>query len=150
MSADRDAARKAGNVHPRAVAALIFAQGLHELGTVMDKDKCQEFVRLAFGAPNIGHGTADAEWLSIPAAARHGWLNPPLGVPLHWSGGALGDGHTAIADGQGGCWSSDILHAGMIDNVTIGHITSTWPHLTWEGWTETECGLSIYTPGPPA
>lgn len=141
----KDRLRLRGNKNPHGAKGVAQMAKWHANGTTFPTGHCQQIVRTAYGAPFIGHGTAQVEWLSCPEDQRHTWYNPPAGVPVHWSGGSSGDGHVAIADGRGNVWSSDIRHAGKIDLVTLGEVHANWGNENYEGWKEIESGLLVWS-----
>jgi hypothetical protein len=113
-------------------------------------DTCQLWTRTIFGAPSAGdrdHDTdADAVdgWLSEPAWAKHpGDRNPPLGVPVSFSGGSSGHGHRAVVVGPNGqVGGTDTPERGRVGIVDIDWIERNWG-LHYLGWSETITGLPI-------
>lgn len=143
---DRDYLRLHGNINPRGPIALAFALAQSLLATRDWYDDCQLFVRTALGCPG-GAATAYQAWLAVPDGARHGFYNPPAGVPAFWRGGSNGDGHTALTVGDGTVWSTDIKRHGKIDKVAITEIHDKWG-LEYLGWTESDNGVVVYTAPP--
>lgn len=92
---------------------------------------CDNFVANMYGYQNSGYSTALAHWNSTPAQYKHpGSTSPPAGALVFWGGG---DGHVAIADGNGSIYSTDIGGQGTVTKVPLGQISSQWgkPYLGW-------------------
>lgn len=120
---------------------------------------CQLVTRGYYLAPSAGdqNGDGDADavdgWVSEPVAARHpGDRNPPVGVPVAWSGGSRGFGHRAITvpfQGGVGIHSTDVPKAGATSTVPLSWFEKNWPSLHYLGWSETITGEFIpFTAGP--
>ncbi len=64
----------------------------------------------------------------------------PLGAIYWWLGGSRGDGHIALADGKGGCYSTDFTDAAWVDDGYVHHLSDVnnivkhAPILTFKGW----------------
>lgn len=92
---------------------------------------CGQFCAAMYGFDSSGYNTALIQWNSIPAKDKHpGDVNAPAGMLLFWG---VGQGHVAISDGAGGCWSIDISGPGTVTRVPASRITSSWgkPYLGW-------------------
>lgn len=104
---------------------------------------CQSFVREAFGVPPTNYSTAYDAWNRSPHKhPETSGANIPAGVPVFWSGGTTGAGHTVISIGGGQCISTDILRRGKADIASIDGITSSWGE-NFLGWTEDEAGAYV-------
>lgn len=126
---------------PNAVAWAKAGHGDGQLG------HCLLNVVDAFDAP---HGVADAYHSWIAAGGSNGPNthtnagDPPVNVPIYWSGGSHGYGHIAISDGKGYCWSTDLPTHGKFTRVKISTIRAKWG-LTYLGWSETMNGKRVHT-----
>lgn len=120
---------------------------------------CQLWTRTQFGANSAGDVDRDGDndavdgWKSEPAWERHpGDRNPPLGVPVAFSGGSSGFGHRAISLG-GIIRSTDMSNGhytkGVVGNATIAEIERSMG-VTYLGWSETISGVKIPSEPPPA
>lgn len=106
---------------------------------------CLVFSRMAFG---VGPKYPDASQGWYNATYKHpGTATPPAAVPVWWTGGSQGHGHVAVSDGNGYCYSSDILRYGKIDRVPIALINQKWG-LPYKGWTEDINGVRVYSLPP--
>jgi hypothetical protein len=108
---------------------------------------CLKNVADAFDAP---HGVPDAYASWVKAGGAKGpnthtstTENPPPNVPIYWSGGHHGDGHVAISDGAGWCWSTEQPTAGKFRRCRVSDIHREWG-LTYLGWSETINGKRIH------
>lgn len=150
---DVDYLRLLGNINAYAIAGVANArlQLAHiklPSGISSWHNECELFVRTMFGAPG-GAPTAIAAFNAVPEAKQHSFYNPPFGVPVFWSGGTDGDGHVALALGDGTIISTDIGGSGTVSVVPISKIVSSWG-LVLKGWTEEINGFTVYTPGKAA
>ena len=122
-------------------AAVSWALQRHSWPTGM----CQAFVHTVF---DIGAGapSAIAAWNASSHKHRvsHG-AQVPRAVPVFWSGGRFG--HTAFSLGNGLCRSTDWPHSGNVSTVAIDTVSRVWGK-TLLGWSETENGVRVWTPGP--
>lgn len=121
---------------------------------------CQKVTRDWYRAPSAGDqdgdGDADAVdgWVSEPTSARHpGDRNPPLGVPLAFSGGSRGFGHRCISRAPSGqARSTDMFNghyeAGTTGNASIAQIENSMG-VHYLGWSETINGWTIPTDDKP-
>lgn len=94
-------------------------------------DMCGQFCAAMYGFGSSGYNTALVQWNSIPARDKHpGDVYAPAGMLLFWG---VGQGHVAISDGDGGCWSIDISGPGTVSRVPASLIASRWgkPYLGW-------------------
>lgn len=132
-----------GNSNSKVKPALEFAQKQCTEGLGGWNDECQKFVREALGCPG-GVATALLDWEGCPESKRHSWYFPPVGVPVFWGGGTMGDGHVALSNGNGKVWSTDILRKGEVDLVEVQFIKNRW-NLPYLGWTEECNGVTVYT-----
>lgn len=115
---------------------------------------CQKATRGWYNAPSAGDQDGDGDsdavdgWVSEPTSARHsGDRNPPLGVPLAFSGGSKGFGHRCISRAPSGqARSTDMLNgrykAGIIGNASIDQIENSMG-VHYLGWSETIDGYRI-------
>jgi hypothetical protein len=98
---------------------------------------CLVFARKAWDLP-AQDGSAQKEWNTIPASARHSDKRPPIGAPCFWKGPSP-EGHVAIVieyrDGVPFIASNDIVVPDRIDLVPLSRITKDWSHASWLGWT---------------
>jgi hypothetical protein len=95
------------------------------------QDMCGQFCAAMYGFGSSGYNTALVQWNSIPGKDKHpGDVNAPAGMLLFWG---IGQGHVAISDGVGGCWSIDISGPGTVTRVPASMITTKWgkPYLGW-------------------
>jgi hypothetical protein len=76
-------------------------------GDTAYENLCEKSVENAWGADGVW-STASAHWQGAIAAgkAHVGDANPPAGAFIYWR--TNGDGHVAIADGQGGFFSTNV------------------------------------------
>lgn len=94
-------------------------------------DMCDNFCANMYGYTFSGYTTALVHWNSMPARSKHpGDRNAPAGMLLFWG---IGQGHVAIADGLGGCFSIDIAGPGTVSRVPMSRIETQWgkPYLGW-------------------
>jgi hypothetical protein len=74
------------------------------------------------------------------AVKHHGSGVAPLGAPLWWVGGKSGAGHICLADGAGGCYSTDFTDDGYVGDGKVHHlsnannITVHDTFLAYQGW----------------
>lgn len=116
--------------------------------------RCQEVTRGWFNAPSVGDqdgdGDADAVdgWASEPTSARYpGDRNPPVGVPVAFSGGSRGFGHRAIVRGPGGALRSTDMNngryaSGVTGNASIAEVERSMG-VHYLGWSKTIDGYPI-------
>lgn len=104
---------------------------------------CLKFVRIMLGVA-ASHPSAIKAWDG--AKFKHTTGTPPKGVPIFWRIGEFG--HVALSDGNGYCYSTDILRRGKVDRVPIARIASRWG-AKYLGWTEDLNGVRVYTPPKP-
>lgn len=93
--------------------------------------------------------SADAAQAWRNARFKHPETNPadiPRGVPVFWLGGSEGHGHVAIATGQGGMWSTDILRPGWFDRTGLRLVGRKWG-LRLVGWSEDLDGVRVWQDG---
>lgn len=116
---------------------------------------CYRWTREIFGLPAVGDvdGDGDADAVDGWKAARHrhpGDRNPPVGVPVFWSGGSNGNGHAAVTV-PGGVRSIDVGPGGFgtVGTVDLGWFERQW-NLTYLGWSEDLGGVRIPYDPPPA
>jgi hypothetical protein len=131
-----------------------MAQKANVVGT------CQKVTHEWFNAPSAGDADQDGDydavdgWVSEPSVARHpGDRKPPKGVPLRFSGGSKGYGHSCISrDDSGGARSTDMgpsgYSAGHVGNTTISDIERHMG-VHYLGWSETIDGQPIPDGRPP-
>lgn len=115
---------------------------------------CQKVTRGWFNAPSAGDQDGDGDfdavdgWVSEPVRARHeGDRNPPIGVPLSFSGGSKGYGHRCISNGPSGqARSTDMSNgrysAGNVGNTSIPQIENSMG-VHYLGWSDTIDGWAI-------
>jgi hypothetical protein len=97
---------------------------------------CGQFCAVMYGYGASGYVDALTQWQRTPSALRHpGATDEPPGALLFWGGGSAGHGHVAIADGNGSCWSIDILGAGTVGLAPVRSISQLWG-LPYLGWSE--------------
>lgn len=122
--------------------------------TSNDPGTCQLVTRNWFDAPSAGDrdrdGDADAVdgWVSEPTSARHpGDRNPPLGVPLAFSGGRRGFGHRMISGGPYHKGRSTDMRDGVYVSGATGYASiediERQMGLNYLGWSETITGIPI-------
>lgn len=74
---------------------------------------------------------------------------PLSGALLWWTGGRKGAGHVAIADGEGGCYSTDFNDSGYVGDGNIHHLTDARnidrhdPLLSYKGWSRDLNGFEV-------
>jgi hypothetical protein len=94
-------------------------------------DMCGQFCAAMYGYGSSGYRTALVQWQSVPAGLKFpGDPEAPPGALLFWG---VGQGHVAIADGTGSCFSIDISGRGTVTRVPMDRIASVWgkPYLGW-------------------
>jgi hypothetical protein len=94
-------------------------------------DLCGQFCAAMYGYGSSGYSTALVQWQSVPAGLKFpGDQEAPPGALLFWG---VGQGHVAIADGTGSCFSIDISGRGTVTRVPMDRIASVWgkPYLGW-------------------
>lgn len=143
LPSSRNYLQAKGNHSSLAKTALANAKALSAAGTSVGSGLCLANVRKAYGI-GAEYPSAITAFDAVPSEYTHTWYNPPAGVPVFWSGGSAGDGHIAIADGNGNVWSTDIKREGKWDLVPIAEIHSNWG-LKYEGWTEILNGVRVYS-----
>jgi len=92
---------------------------------------CGQFCAAMYGYGASGYRSALVQWTATPDALRRpGDANAPAGALLYWDGG---NGHVAVADGFGSCWSIDISGPGTVTLVPASMISARWskPYLGW-------------------
>lgn len=119
-----------------------------------DPGTCQKTTRGWFNAPSAGDqdkdGDADAVdgWVSEPTSARRpGDRNPPVGVPVAFSGGSKGFGHRALTRGPNGLLRSTDMRdgryaSGLTGNASIEQVERSMG-VQYLGWSETIDGYPI-------
>lgn len=93
--------------------------------------------------------SADAAQAWANARIRHPENDPssiPRGVPVFWLGGSEGHGHVAIATGESGMWSTDIIRSGYFDRTGINRVARQWG-LRLVGWSEDLDGVRVWKNG---
>lgn len=96
--------------------------------------KCLVFSRSAYNV--------DAKYASAANAwehthYRHTSFPAPAGALYWWTGGSHSDGHVAVSDGNGYCWTTDFPHNdGKVSREHVSAINVTWTNLRYKGWTE--------------
>lgn len=141
-TSDRNYYVKLTNVEPRALTAVQAAKRAMGTTDPARYDRCLWWVRMLYKIPAAAP-TAVAAWDAVAVEHRHGWYNPPAGVPVFWTGGSQGAGHVALSDGQGGVWSTDIGGRGTVTRVPISRIHAVWG-LSYAGWASTLNGMTVY------
>lgn len=109
---------------------------------------CQMFSRVASGCPG-GFGSAFAQWVGMPDAARHAGGRPqdaPVGSRVFTKGDNPA-GHVMIvarpfSDGTHACISTDALRLGWPDRIATTDLIELWDH-QYLGWGENLNGLWI-------
>lgn len=153
VAAVKDLLRLKGNTNAHAAEALKFEKGQNASGAASWKDECAKLVRTGYGISASAWGktktTAAGAWGAVPKADRHGWYNPPVGVPVFWTGGSTGAGHVALADGQGNVWTNDFGPNGYVGDgrVRLVPISSIVKHdsaLKYVGWSNSYLGARVY------
>ncbi len=94
---------------------------------------CKQQTRLAYAVPSDGSGSATEAWRRTDHRLSVAGDQAPRGALLWWTGGGLGYGHVAIADGKGGVWSVDVKRDGYWDHVPFAQIATWAPSLNWAG-----------------
>ena len=126
-----------------ASQAAAWAEGQN--GETGWRKQCLVFVRSAWDLP-AQDASAQLEWNSIPASARHSTRRPPIGAPCFWKG-PLPEGHAAIVveyrDDVPYIASNDILVRGRVDIVPLSKIEQSWTSAQWLGWTTVLQGRSL-------
>ena len=92
---------------------------------------CGQFCAAMYGYGSSGYLSALVQWNEIPAAERHpGDTHAPPGSLLFWG---VGNGHVAVSDGFGNCFSIDISGPGTVSLVPASMISQRWgkPYLGW-------------------
>jgi hypothetical protein len=97
--------------------------------------RCLGVTRRAFQCPPMANavpagGTAYLAYQRCPKADRHPFSGDysklPAGRVFVWKGGSKGAGHIVTTDGDGWCWSNDVLRPGKIDRVRMARIERDW------------------------
>lgn len=119
--------------------------------TTNEPGMCQKWTRQIFGAPSVGDvdrdGDADAVdgWKS-ETQVHPGDRNPPIGVPVAFSGGRHGNGHRAISLGGGRLRSTDMdgsrFSKGHVGTTTIADCERVMG-VKYLGWSPTISGILI-------
>lgn len=109
-----------------------------------DEGRCLVFVRTMFGVA-ARDPSASAAWqlAKFKHPVRSG-AQTPRGAPVYWTGGSEGNGHIAIATGNGNCWSSDAGGSGIVAKVNIDDLTERWSALQFQGWAEDVNGVRVF------
>jgi len=109
-----------------------------------EEGKCLVFVRTMFGVA-ARDPSAAAAWqrAQFKHPVRSG-AQTPRGAPVYWTGGSEGNGHIAIATGNGNCWSSDAGGSGIVAKVNIDELTERWSALEFQGWAEDVNGVHVF------
>lgn len=150
VKATKDTLRLKGNTNAHAKGAIPWMSHEHAIGSTAWKNLCKKDCRLAYGITVSHTGSAYACWTYEGTKHQHTWYNPPFGVPAFWKGGAAGNGHVAIADGNGNIWTNDFgpngyIGDGRIRLIPIDAISKHDKNLTYLGWTDTFDGVSVYS-----
>jgi hypothetical protein len=95
---------------------------------------CLKSSRMAWNLPVLAPD-ANAWWRSVAHKHRHETLpkDVPAGAMCYAPIGKWG--HAFIADGHGGCYSTDFYRRGRIDHVKDGALTA-WTHRKTVLWTD--------------
>lgn len=150
----RDYYRLRGNKSALAAAGLKYEKGQNHSGSRAWKNLCASLVRQAYGISASAWGstqrTAAGAWARVARNDRHGWFNPPVGVPCYWTGGSSGAGHVAFSDGLGNVWTNDFgpngyVGDGQVRLVPLSSITAHDAALKYVGWGQTYLGVRVYT-----
>jgi hypothetical protein len=112
-----------------ALASFVYSPGM-----------CLQWTRLQFG---VGPSAPDATAGWAAATKRHpGDRNPPVGVPVWWTGGSSGHGHVAVSLGGGKIRGTDSPVRGQIGTVPLDYPSGVWG-LKYAGWSEDINGVTI-------
>lgn len=128
-----------GGANATGQAAIRWATNL--LGASGWSGLCQKFVRMALGAPG-GYPTAISAWNGARLKHAGDW-NPPAGVPVYFSPGSNGLGHSALHIGGGRVISTDWPYTDTIGYGTISGIAQKW-NRQYLGWTGDINGKVVY------
>lgn len=116
-----------------ALASTIYSPGM-----------CLQWTRLQFG---VGPSAPDATAGWAAATKRSpGDRNPPVGVPVWWTGGSAGHGHVAVSLGGGKIRTTDVP-SGHVGTVDLGYPERVW-RLKYAGWSEDINGVTIPLDAP--
>lgn len=102
-------------------------------GPVFRPNMCKQETREAYSVDSDGSKSATVAWYRTDHRLKVTGDHAPRGALLWWTGGSDGNGHVAIADGQGNAWSVDINRAGYWDRVPFRRISEKWYRLTFAG-----------------
>lgn len=129
------------NKNPLAAEAIAFAKA----HTTWAEGMCEQFVREAL-QQEAKYLTAAAQWLAAPAAHRHTYWVPPVGVPVHFSTHNP-SGHVALSAGGGYVYSTDMSAAGYepghVALVSLAQVEKSM-NGSYLGWLDTCEGVSVY------
>lgn len=109
-----------------------------------EEGKCLVFVREMFGVAARDPSAAAAWRLTKFKHPVRSGAQTPRGAPVYWIGGSEGNGHIAIATGNGNCWSSDAGGSGIVAKVNIDELTERWSALRFQGWAEDVNGVRVF------
>lgn len=123
--------------------------------TTNEPGMCQKWTRLIFGAPSVGDVDRDGD-----ADAVDGWKsenlkhpgdrNPPIGVPVAFSGGSHGNGHRAVVIGRNGVLRSTDMNGKVFSKGHVGTTTiadcERVMGVKYLGWSEDISGIPIPKP----
>jgi hypothetical protein len=116
------------------------------------KREVRECLSLNVGHVIVSRSRSAAEaWEN--ARRKHRTDDPgaiPRGAVPFWLGGSEGNGHTSLAVGMGGHWTTDVVRPGFFDRTGIARVSRSFsPSLHLVGWVEDFDGVDIWHDGKP-
>lgn len=134
----------------RRLQAVQRAQQLHNGHSISYGDEvlhpgglkglCQKAVRIELQI-GPGYSSAIIAWSHVAHADRIASKQAPAGIPGYFDIGNYG--HAVLMNGDGRCWSTDILRSGQVDLVDVDYIVRHWG-ARWLGAAKTCNGVRVY------